>query len=148
MKEFILNTSDAGLIIINTPMKPTKIAIHVFIETFSFKMNTDNATIMIGAKAPMLWAFAKDKYLKDDFGAYIFEDYNVEDDDGNTVVQQKRKLNPDYDADQAYVSREDRKEWATIGMMGKLCIRKGQPTGNRWIKMRDVSDTVEEWLVR
>ena len=28
-------------------------------------MNTDNATIMIGANAPMLWAFAKDKYLKD-----------------------------------------------------------------------------------
>ena len=90
----------------------------------------------------------KGKYLLDDFGAYIFEDYNVEDDDGNTVVQQRRKLNPDYDADQAYVAREDRQEWATIGMMGKLRIRKGQPTGDRWIKMRDVSDTVEEWLVR
>ena len=90
----------------------------------------------------------KQKYLKDDFGAYIFEDYNVEDDDGNTVVQQRRKLNPDYDEDKEYISREDRKEWATIGMMGKLRIRKGQPTGDRWIKMRDVSDTVEEWLVR
>ena len=90
----------------------------------------------------------KQKYLKDDFGAYIFEDYNVEDNDGNTVVQQRRKLNPDYDEDKEYISREDRKEWATIGMMGKLRIRKGQPTGDRWIKMRDVSDTVEEWLVR
>ena len=65
MRELILNTSDAGLIIINTPMKPKKIAIHVLIETFSFKMNTDNTTIMRGANAPMLWAFAKDKYLKD-----------------------------------------------------------------------------------
>jgi hypothetical protein len=65
MKELILNTSDAGLIIINTPMKPTKIAIHVLIETFSFKMNTDKTTIMIGANAPMLCALAKDKYLKD-----------------------------------------------------------------------------------
>ena len=81
---------------------------------------------------------------------YIFEDYNVEDDDGNTVVQQRRKLNPDYDEDKEYVSREDRKEWdSTIGMMGKTCIRKGQPTGDRWIKMvNDISDTVEEWLVR
>ena len=78
----------------------------------------------------------------------FFEDYNVEDNDGNTVVQQRRKLNPDYDEDKEYISREDRKEWATIGMMGKLRIRKGQPTGDRWIKMRDVSDTVEEWLVR
>ena len=56
---------------------------------------------------------------------YIFEDYNVEDDDGNTVVQQRRKLNPDYDEDKEYVSREDRKEWdLSIGMMGKLRIRK------------------------
>jgi hypothetical protein len=35
-----------------------------------------------------------------------------------------------------------------VGLMGKLRIRKGQPTGSNWIKMRDVSDTVEEWLVR
>jgi hypothetical protein len=33
-------------------------------------------------------------------------------------------------------------------MMGKLRMLKGQPTGDRWIKMRDISDTVEEWLVR
>jgi hypothetical protein len=32
--------------------------------------------------------------------------------------------------------------------MGKLRIRKDQPTGSRWIKMRDISDSVEEWLVR
>jgi hypothetical protein len=25
---------------------------------------------------------------------------------------------------------------------------KGQPTGTNWIKMRDISETVEEWLVR
>jgi dsDNA-binding SOS-regulon protein len=29
-----------------------------------------------------------------------------------------------------------------------LSLRKGQPTGDRWIKMRDISDTVEEWLVK
>jgi len=120
----------------------------------------------------------KGKYLLDDFGAYQTEEYtetwwidennvkqsyntdkipddvtvpddatvDTKDEKDNTLV--RRKLNPDYDADQAYVSREDRKEWATIGMMGKLRIRKGQKTGDRWIKMRDISDTVEEWLVR
>jgi hypothetical protein len=120
----------------------------------------------------------KGKYLKDEFGAYQTEEYTetwwidennikqsyntdkipddvtVPDDatvdtkDAKDNMLVRRKLNPDYDADQAYVSREDRKEWATIGMMGKLRIRKGQPTGDRWIKMRDISDTVEEWLVR
>jgi dsDNA-binding SOS-regulon protein len=27
-------------------------------------------------------------------------------------------------------------------------MTKGQKTGDRWIKMRDISDTVEEWLIR
>ena len=71
---------------------------------------------------------------------------STKDSKGNTF--ERRLLNPDYNPDTAYVSRKDRKEWATIGMMGKLRIRKGQPTGDRWIKMRDISDNVEEWLVR
>ena len=84
----------------------------------------------------------------------IPDDVTVPDDatvltqDANGMTLTRRILNPDYNPDTAYVSREDRQEWATIGMMGKLRIRKGQPTGDRWIKMRDVSDTVEEWLVR
>jgi hypothetical protein len=88
------------------------------------------------------------KYLRDEFGTYIQEDYEVEDDNGNTVVQQRRKLNPDYDPNVEYIPRKDRPEWDCVGLMGKLRIRKGQITGSRWIKMRDVSDTVEEWLVR
>jgi len=94
------------------------------------------------------WNKWSGKYLRDEFGTYILEDYEVEDEDGNTVVQQRRKLNPAYDSDQEYISREQRPEWDCVGLMGKLRIRKGQITGSRWIKMRDISDTVEEWLVR
>lgn len=112
----------------------------------------------------------KQKYLRDDFGRYIWEDYdvltwtegdkdvsynadNVPDDvavpsDAQTVVQQRRKLNPAFDPDMEYISRENRPEWDTVGLMGKLRILKGQPTGSRWLKMRDVSANVEEWLVR
>ena len=70
-------------------------------------------------------------------------------DDEGTVLMRKQ-LNPDWDETlvDAYIPRADRKEWATVGLMGKLRILKTQPTGDRWIKMRDVSDTVEEWLVR
>ena len=60
----------------------------------------------------------------------------------------RRKLNPDWNKDTSYISRVDRKEWDTVGLMGKLRLKKGQPTGTNWIKMRDISDTVEEWLVR
>jgi len=94
------------------------------------------------------WNKWSGKYLRDDYGTYIQEDYEVEDADGNTVIQQRRKLNPDYDPNQEYVNREQRPEWDCVGLMGKLRIRKGQPTGSRWIKMRDISDSVEEWLVR
>ncbi|NBS67620.1 hypothetical protein EBT31_01720 [bacterium] len=94
------------------------------------------------------WNKWSGKYLRDEFGTYILEDYEVTDDDGNTVTQQRRKLNPAYDPDVEYTSREERPEWDCVGLMGKLRIRKGQPTGSRWIKMRDISDSVEEWLVR
>ena len=60
----------------------------------------------------------------------------------------ERKLSSNFDSDQVYVPREDRKEWDAIGMVGKLRMRKGQRTGDRWIKLRDISDNVEEWLVR
>ena len=141
-----------------------------------------------------------EKYLKDDFGRKIMEDYTITtwtekktNDRGeefdekveyhtdripsdvtvpsDAVVTstttkakdakiytpnnklQRPKLNPDYDDDQdsvdnPYKSREFRKEWSAIGLTGKLRMKKGQPTGDRWIKMRDISDTVEEWLVR
>ena len=58
------------------------------------------------------------------------------------------KVNPDWNKDTTYIPRSDRKEWDTVGLMGKLRLRKGQPTGTNWLKMRDISDTVEEWLVR
>jgi hypothetical protein len=94
------------------------------------------------------WNKWSGKYLRDEFGAYIMEDYQVTDDNGNFVTQQRRKLNPAYDPSIPYVSREDRPEWVTIGLMGKLRIRNGQPIHPRWIKMRDVSAAVAEYLVR
>ena len=67
---------------------------------------------------------------------------------GNTINLKRKKLNPDWDDSKTYVRRKDRKEWDAIGLMGKLRILKGQPTGTNWIKMRDISDTIEEWLIR
>jgi len=108
---------------------------------------------MVGDAAWNKWS---GKYLCDDFGTYLQEDYNPEDEDGNAlrdeegnlIVQQRRVLNPAYDPDVEYINRENRPEWDCVGLMGKLRIRKGQVTGARWIKMRDISDSVEEWLVR
>ncbi len=67
--------------------------------------------------------------------------------DAERTTQQRRKLNPEYDPSLEYTPRAERPEWDTVGLMGKLRVLKGQPVGSRWIKMRDVSATVEEWLV-
>lgn len=76
------------------------------------------------------------KYLKDDFGSYLL------DENGN------RQLNPEFNPEEEYISREDRKEWSAIGLVGKLRIRKGQIINPSWIKMRDISSEIEEFLVR
>ena len=72
--------------------------------------------------------------------------YKTHDGAGNKF--QHRKVNPAWDSTKEYVDRKHRQEWETIGLVGKLRIKKGQPTDSRWIKMRDISSNVEEWLVR
>jgi len=78
----------------------------------------------------------KQKYLRDDYGGYD------RDEDGY------RKPNPAYDESLEYVKREFRKEWGIVGLMGRCRLTKGEPTNPNWIKLRDISATVEEWLVR
>lgn len=69
--------------------------------------------------------------------------------DGATQsMQKRRKLSPGYDPVTPYIPRAERREWDAVGLLGKLRVRKGQPTGARWIKMRDISETVEEWFIR
>ena len=69
-----------------------------------------------------------------------------EDGDGNKL--KRRKLNPSWNKDNVYSPREDRDEWIIVGLIGQVQIIKGQKTGDRWIKMRDISETVEEWYIR
>jgi len=88
---------------------------------------------VVGDSAWNKWA---GKYLRDDFGSHVL------DENGHRV------LNPAYDPEAEYTPRSQRPEWGCVGLMGKLRVRKGQPVGDRWIKMREVSGAVEEWLVR
>lgn len=80
------------------------------------------------------WNWSK-RYLTDDFGRIIYEDYDVEHEevkDKNTgkVLEEAwtehihaPKQNPDYDTTKAYTKRADRPEWQIVGMMGKLYVR-------------------------
>ena len=59
-----------------------------------------------------------------------------------------KKLNPDFDASMEYIPRSQRKEWATIGLLGQCRLLKGQSVSNNWHKLKDISDNVEEWLIK
>ena len=129
-------------------------------------------SMIIGNTAWNRWT---NKYLHDDYGSFIMEDYTVTewteiDSDGDQKIHsykteeipsdvtvpsdaevktfQRPKLNPDFDESMEYKPRSERDEWVIIGMLGQIQVEKGQKTGTNWIKMRDISETVEEWLVR
>ncbi len=75
-------------------------------------------------------------YMKDDFNRTIYEPapkmevdeetgnwVSVVDEKGNLVYEGTRpKLNPEYDPEQYYISRFDRKEWSPVGMLGVLSV--------------------------
>ena len=79
------------------------------------------------------------RYLLDDFGSFIEEEYEYEeeittshwDEENKKEVFEKSyitktgvrfKENPDYDPNREYISRADRKEWSAIGMVGVLSV--------------------------
>lgn len=68
--------------------------------------------------------------------------------DAEKKVIEKYIENPQWDKTQEYIPRIERKEWSAIGILGKLRVKKGQVTSPSWIKMSDVSNNVEEWLIK
>jgi hypothetical protein len=130
------------------------------------------------AKGPsahnLAWNHWHNKYLTDDFGVYIRENvtvwtytmdgketavYERDQVDGWTPpegatssMQSVRKLNPDYSVDvddeTNYTPRSERDEWQIVGLLGQVQIKANEPTNPRWIKMKDISDAVELWMIR
>ena len=64
------------------------------------------------------------------------------------ITSQQRVSNPDYNSSNVYVPRSERPEWDPVGLMGKLWLRPNQPTGDRWVKLRDGDNGLTYWLVR
>jgi hypothetical protein len=132
---------------------------------------SSNPTV-VGDEQPHHW---KDKFVTDDFGRVQYEtltswkweiyDENEKTTDGyiegrtdkeipenatnvESFEHSYEMINPNYDENLEYTPRSQRQEWSCVGLMGKLKIKKGQQTNTNWIKIRDVSDTVDEWLIK
>lgn len=116
------------------------------------------------------------KFLKDEFGRSVYETYfyfEWVDNEGrmqtepsygnlNRVPENATRVNtdgfgnplsrpaynPNYNPSLTYVPRSSRKEWAAIGLLGKLKVLKGQIISNNWIKLRSINENIEEWLVK
>ena len=63
-------------------------------------------------------------------------------------VYTKEVVSSSYDESTPYASREQRPEWACIGLTGQVHVKRGQTVGDRWIKMKTVSENVDMWFIR
>lgn len=85
---------------------------------------------VIGNSAALGW---HDKYITDDFGRVQYEDIEVfvEEVDLNTGAKKQISLgmqrhpiiNPEYNPEEEYIPREERPEWACVGLLGQIYAR-------------------------
>lgn len=83
------------------------------------------------------------RYMTDDFNRILTEEievtnFNFKTNKEETKTVTARKQNPAYDSDENYICRGDRKEWASIGMLGVLPVRDdGSCKVNRYATVND-----------
>lgn len=63
-------------------------------------------------------------------------------------TEKKKKISKIYDPHLKYIPRKDRPEWNIIGLVGQVLIEKGQPTNKNWIKIKDMDENIELWLIK
>ncbi len=115
------------------------------------------------------------KYLKNDFGEFIYEEADFwrlkkekKLEGGGKIIEKlngwcdeksvpegavitkekRRKINPAWNPNQEYIPRKDRSEWNIVGLIGQVRIKKNQPVSSRWIKMKEISENVDLYLIR
>ena len=102
--------------------------------------------MVLGDNAEFEWKY---KYQMDDYGRILYDDPVEEfaeymDYERGVIVRESiglcvhPKLSPEFNPDEEYVSREKRKEWDPVGLIGKLRVNDdGSCTPGMYAKVAD-----------
>ena len=108
------------------------------------------------------------KYLKDKIGRFIYREemrykYYInkkrkitknknEIPSGAKVEKYKtlaRIINPKYDETKKYIPRAERKkEWSIVALLGQVYIKKGQQINPNWIKIKEINNEYDLFLIK
>ena len=98
------------------------------------------------------------RFKHDEWGREVFEEQK--DENGNLIytdaetrsnyVKTERIQNSDWDSslDNSYVPRALRKEWAVVGLLGQIRIRKNAVIPSNWVKLKEIDSVKDFYLVR
>lgn len=125
-------------------------------DTYILGVVSGNASV-IGDSYADQWAYM---YEQDVFGRPIYETVTIpeeRDENGDLIVEEhteeQLKVSSEYDSTKKYIPRNERPEWAAIGLLGKLvCLDDGTAKVNDYVKPNEnaiatVSETQTKYRV-
>lgn len=125
-------------------------------DTYILGVVSGNASV-IGDSYADQWAYM---YEQDVFGRPIYETVTIpekRDENGDLIVEEhteeQLKVSSKYDSKKKYIARNERPEWAAIGLLGKLvCLDDGTAKVNDYVKPNEnaiatVSETQTKYRV-
>jgi hypothetical protein len=62
-------------------------------------------------------------------------------------LHNRERITPGYDDTKQYIPRDKRKEWCTVGLLGKVRLRDGSPKNPNWRYLKTIAGK-ELWLIR
>ena len=62
-------------------------------------------------------------------------------------LRSRERINPEYDETRIYEPRDKRKEWSTIGLLGKVRVRDESPKHPNWKYLKTIAGK-KLWLIK
>ncbi|WP_431803657.1 peptidase G2 autoproteolytic cleavage domain-containing protein [Halobacillus andaensis] len=118
------NSIDVGYFV--TPAQNDKIRKATSSDKFILEV-TSATSSLVGNSAALSW---QGKYIRDEWGRKQYHEVTIpgeRDSQGNIHIPKRTEnqvqLNPDWNAEQPYVSRLERPEWVRVGLVGQILVR-------------------------